>query len=925
MTTSSHEILQFAEKTMLVERVLPVTVSGRGRPLSWKIAIVDDDEEVHAVTKLVLSGITYKDGPVQLLSCRSGEEAKTLFARHPDIAVALLDVVMETDRAGLDVVRYIREELGNRLLRIILRTGQPGDTPESEVMADYDINDYREKADLTAQKLLTAVTAGLRAFDDLRTIRNLVSSNEHLEDLVRKRTRDMQQANDALRKEAATRSKAIEALHRSEALLAEAQRIAGVGNYEWHAHDETMHCSDQVYRILGYHRGEMPMTFAELMACCLPEERDAVESMLRRAVETHHPFSLDHRMRCRDGRVIQVRHQGECRYAENGPHDKIIATLQDISAQHAAENQMRKLSAALEQTADSIIITDLGGKIEYVNQGFTGITGYAPEEVMGKTPSLLKSDRHDAGFYRRLWTAVLEGGIFSDVLVNRHKDGSLYHEEKTITPLKNAAGEITHFISTGKDITERVENQERIRHLAHHDQLTGLPNRMLLLDRIDQALARAKWHQRHVAVLFLDTDRFKVINDSLGHDIGDQVLKVMAQRLLACVRDGDTVARLGGDEFAVILNDVASEDDIQGVARKLLAEVGLPFHIHGRELYVTTSIGVSRFPLDGGDGQTLLKKADVAMYNAKAKGRNNYRLYTSIDETRALEKLGIESDLHRAQNKGEFFLVYQPQFDTKSGALRGIEALLRWRHPERGVVPPLEFIPLLEETGMILPVGTWVLGEACREAKRLQTATLVPVQVAVNISMHQFRQSEFAETVAAALRDSGLEPSLLEIELTEGVLIDDITETSHMLRTLGAMGVRVSIDDFGTGYSSLHYLQRLPIDTMKIDKSFVRDLATNPDDAAIVAAICTLAHAMNISVVAEGVETQAQQDFLQRLDCDAVQGYLHSRPLPAAEIESLLRRHALAAAAIKAPTPKKPKRRATHASPAKQTELRKGR
>ncbi len=643
--------------------------------------------------------------------------------------------------------------------------------------------------------------------------------------------------------------------------------------------------------MLGYRHGEVSMTYAQLLDTCAPEDRALVEETLQRAVETHNPFNFEHRMRRQDGRIIHVRHQGECRYAHDGLQDTIVATMQDISAQRAAENQMRKLSTALEQTADSVIITDLNGTIEYVNHGFTAITGYASEEVVGKKASLLKSDQQDPELCRRLWATITAGRVFRDVMVNRRKDGSLFHEEKTITPQSDAVGNITHFVATGKDITERVANHEQIQYLAHHDLLTGLPNRRLLLDRIEQTIARAKWNHRHVGVLFLDMDRFKVINDSLGHDAGDQVLKIMAQRLRACIRDGDTVARLGGDEFAIILNDVASEDDIHNVAKKLLAEIGLPFQVRGRELFVTTSIGVSRFPEDGSDGQALLKKADVAMYNAKSKGKNNYQLYTANDETLVMERLGLESDLHRALQKQEFFLVYQPQFDTKTRALRGIEALLRWKHPQRGIVLPLEFIPLLEETGKIIQVGAWVLGEACREAKRLQSVTGSPIRVAVNISIHQFRQPDFAEIVAAALRDADLEPSLLELEITEGVLIEDITEASRILRILGAMGVRLSIDDFGTGYSSLHYLRRLPINAMKIDKSFVKDIATDPDDAAIVTAICTLAHAMGIRVIAEGVETPGQREFLEKIDCDAMQGYLYSPPLSSAEIERLALRH----------------------------------
>jgi diguanylate cyclase (GGDEF)-like protein len=390
-----------------------------------------------------------------------------------------------------------------------------------------------------------------------------------------------------------------------------------------------------------------------------------------------------------------------------------------------------------------------------------------------------------------------------------------------------------------------------------------------------------------VAVLFLDMDRFKVINDTLGHEVGDSLLKGMAARLGECVREGDTVARLGGDEFAVVLNDIASLEDVTQVARKILEAINRPFHVAGRELFATTSVGISRFPDDGSDGLTLLKKADVAMYRAKASGKNNYRFYTEEDENKSIRRLSMETCLRRALHRNEFSLHYQPQLHLREHRIIGLEALLRWQNPEHPDASPAQFIPLLEETGMILPVGEWVLYNACRQAVEYQRAGGDPLRVSVNISIAQFRQDNFAGHVGAILRDTGLDPTLLELEITEGVLIDNIQEGGKTLNRIHELGVTLAIDDFGTGYSSMNYLRRLPFDVLKIDRSFVQDATRSRDDAAIVTAIITLAHTMGLEVVAEGVETEDQLDFLVNLGCDMIQGYLCSPPIPADNLQRL--------------------------------------
>lgn len=567
----------------------------------------------------------------------------------------------------------------------------------------------------------------------------------------------------------------------------------------------------------------------------------------------------------------------------------IVGVARDTTEQRYDREHALKLARAIEHTADAIIVTDRRGVIEYVNSAYERMTGFTRQEAQGKKPSFLKSGLHGPEFYKKLWGTILRGEVFREVFINRRKDGTLYHEEKTITPLKDARGEVTHFVATGRDITERIQYQERLHHLAHFDALTGLPNRALFMDRLTQALARARWHRRVVGVLFLDLDRFKVINDSLGHDVGDRLLQAAAGRLQQCVREGDTVARLGGDELAIILEDVAQAEDTTSVTSKILSTFAQPFEIDGRELFVSTSIGVSLHPNDGEDAKTLLKNADIAMYRAKEQGGNDFHFFSAQMESQSVDRLMLENGLRRALERREFLLHYQPQVDLRTGEVIGVESLVRWRHPELGLVPPMDFIPLAEETGLIVPLSEWILREACTQNKTLQDSGFPPLRMAVNLSGRHFRQPNLAGMVARILEETRLDPRFLALEITESILVQQTDTTSTTLRQLRDMGAHVVIDDFGIGYSSLSYLKRLPIDVLKIDRSFVRDITTDPDDAAIAMAITTMAHSLNLKVVAEGVETEEQLAFLRAHECDAMQGYYFSKPVPAEMLGKLLR------------------------------------
>ncbi len=571
----------------------------------------------------------------------------------------------------------------------------------------------------------------------------------------------------------------------------------------------------------------------------------------------------------------------------------IRGSISDISARKNSEAHTLKLSSALEQTADAIAITNKHGIIEYINPAFEDITGYTKNNLIGQNMSILKPTTQNDTFYQELWASLSAGKIFNDVIVNLRKDGSTYYEQKSITPLKNARGQITHFISTGKDITETMKTQERLSYLAHHDMLTELPNRTYFVDRLTQALLRAKRCATKVAVLFIDLDRFKYVNDSLGHDIGDEALQLVAKKLSQCLRGSDTIARLGGDEFAVILEDVGTSNDAAFISKKIVATLTLPFFVQEHEIFLTASIGISLFPDNGVNSSTLIKHADVAMYKSKELGRNQYEFYTDDLTSRAYERLKLETDLRHALARKEFELYYQPQVNLLSGELYGLECLLRWNHAEWGLILPGEFIPVLEETGLIIQVGEWVLRQACSQLSEWQTQGIPPKRLSINISSRQFDLIGFEQSIKNILSETRAEPSRLEFELTESLLVKNQRITFDLLQRFNKMGVRLSIDDFGTGYSSLSYLKRFPIHTLKIDRSFIRDISIDPEDASIVDAIITMANKLGIEVIAEGVETRDQLQFLVSHKCDISQGLLFSPPLPVNDVAPLLKKNHL--------------------------------
>lgn len=549
---------------------------------------------------------------------------------------------------------------------------------------------------------------------------------------------------------------------------------------------------------------------------------------------------------------------------------------------------LNHLRHVIEQTADIIVISDVHGIIEYVNPAFEKITGYSPEDIIGKNPVFFSSDRQSKKFYAHMWSTLLAGKVYRNSLINKRKDGSMFHAEITITPLVDKNADITHFIATARDISDDIRNKVQLTHQVQHDSLTNLPNRNLFLDRLQQAISKAHHHHRLVAVLFLDLDRFKSINDSLGRTAGDQLLQQLSQRFKKTIREGDTIARFGGDEFVILLDDFDSDNSLSLIAQKILNSLAIPFEINGHEIFISASIGISISPHDGENPDTLLRNADIAMYRAKELGKNNFQYYSEAMTAHVFEHLSLENNLRHALERNEFILYYQPQVDARSGKIFGVEALLRWQHPELGMVMPNNFISLLEETGLIEPVGIWVLETACKQSRQWHQSGMGFVHMSVNLSSRQFNNNHFIASLQNIIKDTQVNPQYLELELTESMLMRNTSSIINALKNLNNLGVRFAIDDFGTGYSSLNYLRRFPIDTIKIDRSFIRDITHDTDDLAICSAIIGMTQSLSLNVIAEGVETHAQLDILKTKECHYIQGNVFSPALPAAEITRML-------------------------------------
>ncbi|MBF0251746.1 MAG: EAL domain-containing protein [Alphaproteobacteria bacterium] len=564
---------------------------------------------------------------------------------------------------------------------------------------------------------------------------------------------------------------------------------------------------------------------------------------------------------------------------------------QEILVRHRAEDKLRLAGEVIEAITEGVMVIDPDFTISSVNPAFTGITGYAPDEVVGRAPFRHPALSRDGNLFNEMWRGLEAHGRWDCEFWNVRKNGEEFAERLSVTAITNSEGDVQQFAAIISDITKRKQDEERILYQANYDSLTGLPNRSLFLDRLSQAIAGMERSPKKLGLLFIDLDGFKLVNDTLGHDTGDLLLQEAALRLGTCVRHGDTVARLGGDEFTIIMPNMDTPQNAPTVAQRVLDSLSKPFTLKGHEAFVSGSIGITIFPDDATNAQDLLRNADASMYRAKEKGKSNYQFYTSDMNDEVQKRLKIKNGLSRALEGQQFQLLYQPKLDLKTNRVTGAEALMRWHSPDMGLVRPDHFIPILEETGMVVEVGEWAIRTACQQHVKWLEQGLPPICIAVNLSARQLREPSFASIVKRILKRMNLDPSALEIEITESMLMSDASNVVAILEDLHDYGIHISMDDFGTGYSSLSYLKRFPIDTIKIDRSFVSDIHTDADDAEIIRTIITMGHTLNRKIIAEGVETREQLRILKSYRCNQIQGYLFSRPLDSEQFVEFVKNH----------------------------------
>ena len=699
----------------------PVPLTGQAELAHWKVLLVDDEPDIHAVLRLALQDAVVLGRKLMLLDARCGAEAEARLKEHPDIALILLDVVMETENAGLELVGHIRQTLANRRVQIVLVTGQPGYAPQSTVVTDYDINGYRLKSELTSEKIFVSV------YTALRTHQVLLELDQH-------------------------------------------------------------------------------------------------------------------------------------------------------------EQQLKLAASVFANSQEGLTITDAENRIVDVNKAFERITGYPREEVIGQNPKILRSGYQSSSFYEEMWQDLKERGSWRGEIWNRRKSGEIYAEILSIDVVRDDHGDIAHYVGAFTDISQIKEHQAELERIANFDALTSLPNRRLLADRLGQELARAQRSARMLAVCYLDLDGFKPVNDQFGHEAGDQLLIEISRRLQNILRAGDTVARLGGDEFVLLFGGLVAIDECTSLLERILETVSLPFDVGTQSVSVTASVGVTLYPRDDADADTLLRHADQAMYQAKASGKSCFHFFDVEFAGQIRFKTDTLQRLDYALAHEEFELYYQPKVNMITGQVIGAEALIRWNHPERGLLPPAEFLPLITGTAFEPALGEWVIEHALRQSE-IWTNSGISLQISVNISANHLLNAVFLPGLRAALaRHPSVAPNLLELEIIESAAIDDLTHAAHTLATCIAMGLQFALDDFGTGYSSLTYFRKLPVGTLKIDQGFVRDMLEEPEDLGIIENIIGLAHAFNRTVIAEGVETLEHGAMLVIMGCKFGQGYGIARPMPASQI-----------------------------------------
>jgi len=715
----------------------------------------------------------------------------------------------------------------------------------------------------------------------------------------RRAERELRRAHGELEMRVAQRTLELDetshALSKSEARLALALEASELGLWDWNLVSDEVHHS-RLKEIFGIETGEVTVMLRDLKPRLHPEDLP----LLRRALVEHMKgksdgYQVEYRIRHADGRWVWIEDRGRAVERDaQGQVLRMLGTRRDISVWKQREEEQRLSATVFEAASEGIVILNPDYQLIAVNRAFTQVTGYRQEDVLGQSVATLIGSREARRQYQLINQELAQSGSWQGELIETRKNGELYPQWLQLNVVRNSRGEVSHIVGFFADLSARRDAEERLRYLSHYDELTGLANRSLFKERLHEASQRARQSGRGMALLHIDLDRFKLLNDSLGHEVADQLLRQMSRRLTQAVPEADCIARLSSDEFAVLLDSYGSLSSLARLASRLLTKLRLPMTVGGQELVVSASLGISLLPDNAREISALISQANMAMQHAKHLGGNTFQFFTDNLQACTLERLQLENQLRKGIEEGQLEVFYQPKLCLADDSLNAAEALVRWRHPQLGLVPPGDFIGLAEETGLIAPIGEFVLRQACRQAREWQRQGLADLRVSVNLSVHQLRQGNLTSIVRQVLDETGLPPRLLELELTESQLLDNVESVISTFQQLRNMGVKLAIDDFGTGYSSLSYLKRFPVDYVKIDQTFIRDLSVGGEDAAITRAIIAMAHSLELKVVAEGVETQAQMDFLKSQHCDEIQGFLISPPVEAERFAQLLKEQATA-------------------------------
>ncbi|MDH5716538.1 MAG: EAL domain-containing protein [Spirochaetia bacterium] len=686
-----------------------------------------------------------------------------------------------------------------------------------------------------------------------------------------------------------TYKKTQTALEKSEHILARAQRIAKLGSWEWNIVKNELSWSDEVYRIFGTEPQSFGATYDAFINFVHPDDRELVSQAVNESLNTKNPYKIEHRIIRPDGTLAIVREIGEPYYDKENKPVNMIGTVHDITDLKDTENRLTMATQVFENSIEGIMVTDEEGIILFINKAFSRITGYSADEALGQKPKILKSDNHEINFFKEMWQALQKNGSWEGEVWNRRKNGEAYPQWLTISAFQDPFGKTNRYVGIFHDLSDIKEKEAKITYHSNHDPLTGLPNKTLLLDRLQFAISQAEKQNKIMAVAILGLDRFKNINESLSHATGDNLLKIVSEKLNKAINKSDTISRIGGDEFVFILTDRKNINEIMNSIHKIAESLKKPVMLANKEIYITASIGVSIFPNDANNANKLLTFANTAISKAKKSGRNKIVMYTEAMNQLSIKNLEIETDLRIGIKADQFKMYYQPKVNIKTGKIIGAEALIRWTHPDKGFISPIDFIPIAEETDLILSIGKTVIEKTCAQIKMWQDEGYDNLNIALNLSAKQLHSPNIVEEINSVIKNIGLKPKMLGIEITESSVMADMPSAIKKLKQLKDLGITLFIDDFGTGYSSLNHLKQFPIDALKIDQSFIRNLLEEPNDAAIASAIIAMGHNLGLKIIAEGVETEEHLLFLQENKCDEMQGYLFSPPVKAEMMTEFLK------------------------------------